>query len=188
MNQPVVDPAQALAVAAAVLLIELVVAAGLYVWTGIAFAKLFQRLSAEKWRAWVPFVNLAEVFALGGMSRWFVLLLLVPIVNLFGLYQFGVAAHRINRLFGRGVGMAVLAVFVPPLWATLLGFSRATPDPEHGRMDLPPVPGAALPQPPATGPLAEMPMPGQAPPAPVYDPSGAPAPAPWAAQGAVPPA
>ncbi|WP_127792336.1 DUF5684 domain-containing protein [Agromyces sp. LHK192] len=166
MTEPA-DAASALAFLLVVVVVELVIAAGIYVWIGISFSKLFQRLSAERWRAWVPLLNYAEVYALGGISRWMVLLLLVPIANLWGLYQFGVAAHRINALFGRGIGFAVLAVFLPPVWATILGFSKATPDPEHGRLDAAP---AAAPWPTATGPLSELPAPGA--PAPVYDPNG----------------
>ncbi|WP_394554658.1 DUF5684 domain-containing protein [Agromyces sp. MMS24-JH15] len=149
------DPAaaQALALLGVLLLVWSLIGVAVYIWTGIAFAKLFARLSAEPWRGWVPVLNVAEVFALAGMSRWTVLLLAVPVVSLYGLWRFGVAAHRIGALFGRGVGFAVLAVFVSPLWATLLAFSRVAPDHDRGRFE--PVPDASLGWL-ATGPLADL--------------------------------
>lgn len=128
---------------------------GGYVWTGIAFAKLFSRLSIQPWRGWVPVLNFAEVFALGGFPRWAALAYLVPGLNIVGVVLFTISAHRVGRLFGRGTGSTVIAAVLPPLWATLLGFSRTAPDLEHGRLDQAPVPfGTSYPTGPLAGPVA----------------------------------
>jgi hypothetical protein len=37
------------------------------------------------------------------------------------------AAHRVSLRLGRGIGMTVLAVICPPLWASVLGFARELP-------------------------------------------------------------
>ncbi|WP_350347823.1 DUF5684 domain-containing protein [Agromyces sp. G08B096] len=148
---PTPDTGSLAAMAIVLLFVYLLVGAGLYVWTGLAMSRLFARLSSEPWKGWVPFVNTAEVLALGGYSPWLVLLLVVPIANLVGVAFYAMAAHRINALFGRGVGMTVLAVLVPPLWATLLAWGRTAPDPERGRLATA-LGGQAAP----TGPLATV--------------------------------
>ncbi|UOE43962.1 DUF5684 domain-containing protein [Agromyces larvae] len=163
----------------ALILVELLFVAAWYVWTGLSFSRLFRRMSAEPWRGWVPVLNTAEVLALGGVSRWWVLLFAVPIANLYALFLYIVAANRVGRLFGKGAGMTVLAVLVPPLWATLLGWGKVAPDLEHGRFPSAPAPARVST---ATGPLATVAQPGApiggAPaawPADPYTPFGAPA-------------
>ena len=42
--------------------IVLVAWVGLYLWTGFALSRLFARTGGEPWKAWVPFLNEAEVF------------------------------------------------------------------------------------------------------------------------------
>ncbi|MDR5706934.1 DUF5684 domain-containing protein [Agromyces aerolatus] len=143
---------------------SLLIAAAVYVWTGLAMSRLFGRLSVEPWRGWVPLLNLAEILALGGSPRWIALLFLVPFANIYALVMFAIAAHRVNVLFGRGAGMTVLAVLVLPAWASVLAWGRDAPDPERGRLATA-VGRTAQP----TGPLAVPPEPV----APRHEPAGA---------------
>ncbi|QEO13995.1 FHA domain-containing protein [Agromyces intestinalis] len=151
----------------ALIAVELLFLAAWYVWTGLSFSRLFRRMSAEPWRGWVPVLNTAEVLALGGVSRWWVLLFAVPIANLYALFLYIVAANRVGRLFGKGAGMTVLAVLVPPLWATLLGWGKVAPDLEHGRLPAAPAPARVSA---ATGPLATV-QPGPVPAPPLGSPA-----------------
>ncbi|WP_084105104.1 DUF5684 domain-containing protein [Demequina sp. NBRC 110056] len=104
----------------------LVVGAICYVWYAWALSRLFPQIDADGWRGWVPIINEMTLFERGGVATWKVLLYFIPVVNLYALYlRFG-AASRIGRPWGRGSGFGVLAVLVPPVWATLLAFgSRA---------------------------------------------------------------
>jgi hypothetical protein len=99
-----------------------VLVVGVYLWYAAALAKLFPRLGAPAWRGWVPIVNEAEILGLGGYPRWTVVFLLVPIVSICGVVLRAVAAHRIGRRLDHGAGATVLAVLLPPVWASLLAW------------------------------------------------------------------
>lgn len=110
-----------------------VVGIGGYLWYAIALSKLFPRLDEKGWKGWVPILNEATILSLGGKPAWNVIFLLVPIVQIYGLYVKAVALHRINQRFGRGAGMTVLGLLVPPAWATVLAVGPL-PYPEGDRL------------------------------------------------------
>lgn len=113
--------------------IGLVIAIALYVWYAIALSRLFPRLGGESWKGWVPVLNEAEILARGGVPAWSVVFYFIPIVQLYGLYLKVTATHRINQQFGRGAGSTVLAILLPPVWATVLA-AGAPPYPEGDRL------------------------------------------------------
>ncbi|MEV7610653.1 DUF5684 domain-containing protein [Microbacterium sp. NPDC089320] len=104
-----------------------------YVWYALALSRLFPRIDGEGWKGWVPILNEAEILARGGVPAWSVVFYFIPIVQLYGIYLKVVATHRINRRFGRGAGMTVLAILLPPVWATVLAWG-APPYPEGDRL------------------------------------------------------
>ena len=95
-----------------------------YVWYALALSKLFPKLGGESWRGWVPVLNEMEILVRGGVPGWSVVYYFIPIVSLYGLYLKATAVHRINEQFGRGIGMTVLGVLLPPVWASILGWGR----------------------------------------------------------------
>ncbi|GAA3774721.1 hypothetical protein GCM10022240_28130 [Microbacterium kribbense] len=194
------DSAAAAAVSS--ILISLVFALALYVWTALALQAVFRKSGEQGWKAWVPFYNIATLLRLGGFSEWLVLLILVPGVGAAALFVLEViACHRINRGFGFGAGMTVLAALLFPVWASVVGWGSSRwvgPVPGGARAVGPMRTGA--PRPPAHAASAQaqaqalgwyQSSPGAAPtpipPAPGFAPSGfAPAPGP-APQGLLPP-
>lgn len=128
--------------------VGLLIGIAVYVWYALALSRLFPRIDGEGWKGWVPVLNEAEILARGGVPAWSVVFYFIPLVQLYGLYLKVVATHRINRRFGRGAGMTVLAILLPPVWATVLAWGAA-PYPEGDRLDaLQPGP-RRTPQPPA---------------------------------------
>ncbi|KYJ98022.1 DUF5684 domain-containing protein [Microbacterium sp. CH1] len=111
----------------------LLVGLAVYVWYAFALSRLFPRIDGEGWKGWVPVLNEAEILARGGVPAWSVVFYFIPIVQLYGLYLKVVATHRINRRFGRSAGMTVLAILLPPVWATVLAWGPA-PYPEGDRL------------------------------------------------------
>lgn len=111
----------------------LLIGIAIYVWYAWALSRLFPRLDGEGWKGWVPVLNEAEILARGGVPAWSVVFYFIPLVQLYGLYLKVVATHRINRRFGRGAGMTVLAILLPPVWATVLAWGAA-PYPEGERL------------------------------------------------------
>ncbi|WP_353987297.1 DUF5684 domain-containing protein [Ruicaihuangia caeni] len=108
-------------------LITLGVLIALYVWSSLALSRLFAKLGEPGWKAWVPFLNTAVLFQLGGFSWLWVLTQVFPLVNLVGLVVLAIAVHRVNGRFGKGAGHTVLALLLFPVWASVLGFGGASP-------------------------------------------------------------
>lgn len=113
--------------------VGVLVGLAVYVWYALALSRLFPRIDGEGWKGWVPVLNEAEILARGGVPAWSVVFYFIPIVQLYGIYLKVVATHRINRRFGRGAGMTVLAILLPPVWATVLAWG-APPYPEGERL------------------------------------------------------
>jgi hypothetical protein len=109
---------------AAGLLVAAALGLALWIWYAAALSKLFARLGVEGWKGWAPVLNEAEILSLGGKPAWGVVFFFIPVVQLYGLYLKIVAAHRINRRFRHGGGFTLLAIVLPPLWATLLAGGR----------------------------------------------------------------
>ncbi|MFF2271997.1 DUF5684 domain-containing protein [Agromyces sp. NPDC058136] len=100
----------------------LLVWAGIYLWTGFAGARLFARTGGEPWKAWVPFVSEAEVFARGGKPAYSLVYCFIPVVAIYGLVVRIAAVHRINRRFGLGAGATALGIVLPPIWMSVLAW------------------------------------------------------------------
>lgn len=117
------------------LLIVFLFTAGLYVWVSLAHAALFRKLGEEGWKGWVPIYNTFVLFQLGGVNMLWAIALYLPLVSIVGFVFFVIAAHGINKRFGKGVGFTILAVLAQPIWASILGWSSARPvagDPSVG--------------------------------------------------------
>lgn len=114
------------------------VAIGVYVWYALALSKLFPRLGGEGWKGWVPILNESEILARGGVPAWSVVFYFIPLVNLYGLYLKIVATHRINVSRGRGAGSTVLAILLPPVWATVLAWGPEAGSGRQGVQMTPP--------------------------------------------------
>src|SRR5690606_25442537 len=61
------------------------------------------------------------ILTLGGIPAYSIVFAFIPFVNFYFLYLHIMAVHRIGARFGRGAGMTVMGVLLPPLWATLVG-------------------------------------------------------------------
>lgn len=97
-----------------------------YLWVAASLSAVFRKAGEEPWQAWVPILNLVVLFRLGGMSGWFLLLALVPVLGQLALIVVSVIVYlRVSRSFGYGVGMTVLAVLLLPVWSSILGWGSA---------------------------------------------------------------
>lgn len=109
-------------------LVSLVPSLLVYVWGALALSRVYAKLGIEGWKAWIPVYNVAVLFIIGGLSPWLLLLYLIPFFGQIFVYvAFITAAHRVNVMFGQGVGMTVLAALLFPVWASVLGFGSARP-------------------------------------------------------------
>lgn len=140
------DSTVALTIVIVVAVFGVIVAAGWHIWYALGLSRVFAQHETDTWRAWVPFMNDAEVLRLGRVDPVKVALFLVPIVNVYALVLKGIAARRLDAEAGRGVGSTVLAVILPPVWAMLAAQTRA-PAPVAAPVEAAPAPGVAFPTP-----------------------------------------
>ncbi|MFI8631555.1 FHA domain-containing protein [Microbacterium sp. NPDC077663] len=56
--------------------VQLILAAGLYVWTALALAAVFRKVDRPAARAWIPVLNLWTLFEVAGMKGWWALVLI----------------------------------------------------------------------------------------------------------------
>jgi hypothetical protein len=113
----------ALGVLAVQLVIAVVYLAG--VW------KVFTKANRAGWAAIVPIYNLYVMLEIGDNKWWWLLVLLVPLIQLYALYKIhaGVA-----RSFGKGVGFALGLTFLGMIFFPLLGFGDYSyTDPTRGQ-------------------------------------------------------
>ncbi|MCK6079120.1 FHA domain-containing protein [Microbacterium sp. EYE_5] len=125
-------------------LLAFILSVAVYVWIALALSATFRKMGEEPWRAWVPFLNVATILRWGGLSPWLVLFALVPGVGPIAVWVLVViAVNRINPGFGYGTGLTVLAAFLFPVWATLVGFGPAQWRGARPARPVPAAPGTA---------------------------------------------
>lgn len=80
---------------------------------------VFEKADYAGWKAIIPIYNLYVMLKIGENAWWWLVLLLVPVVNIYALYKIhaGVA-----RAFGRGIGFGLGLTFLGILFFPLLGF------------------------------------------------------------------
>ncbi len=102
-----------------------VVALALTVVAIVAQWKMFEKAGEPGWGCIIPIYNFYLMCKIGGKPGWWVLLMLVPIVQIvvLVLVLLGVA-----KGFGKGTGFAVGMIVLPFVFFCLLGFGDATYD------------------------------------------------------------
>lgn len=98
---------------------------GLLVWllTTAGLWTMFVKAGQPGWAAVIPIYNLYVLFKIAGKSFWWLLLLLVPVVNLVVLFLVTMAvATRFGKGFLFGLGM----LFLPFVFYPMLGFGSST--------------------------------------------------------------
>jgi hypothetical protein len=119
-----------LGIYAVVFTIALVFAAIHYVVLAIGLSAVFRKAGVEPWKAWVPFYNTFVWLQLGGQSGHWLWLSFVggSIVTSVFLY---IGMFRTGIAFGKSTGFLVLGIFLPFVWALILGFGKDEYHPER---------------------------------------------------------
>jgi hypothetical protein len=100
-----------------------VVALALYALVIAGWWKIFEKAGEEGWKAIVPIWNVIVLLRIVGREWWWVLLALIPLV---GFVIWIIVALDLAKRFGRGTGFATGLVFLPFVFALILGFGSAT--------------------------------------------------------------
>jgi hypothetical protein len=91
--------------------------------TLIGMWKVFVKAGQPGWGCIIPIYNIYCLVKIAGKERWWLLLYLIPLVNIIAaiLVTLGVA-----RNFGKGGGFAAGLIFLPFIFYLILGFGDAT--------------------------------------------------------------
>lgn len=84
--------------------------------------KVYAKAGVPGWLALIPIVNVFGLLQVVRRPLWWFFLLLVPIVNLVVLV---VVLWDLAKAFGRGLGMALVLLFLTPIGYLVLGFGSA---------------------------------------------------------------
>jgi len=103
------------------LAIGLTLALALYIVNAFALMSLFRKVGVAPWIGWVPYYNTWTVLELGGQPGPLALLSLAPYGSYAVLVFLAIAHHRTGIGFRKDTGWVVLAIFLPFVWAFLLG-------------------------------------------------------------------
>lgn len=85
-----------------------------------ALWKVFTKASRPGWAAVIPLYNTYTMLKVVGRSGWWLLLLVIPFVNLVAA---AVVVYDLARSFGKGGGFAIGLFFLSFIFIPILGFS-----------------------------------------------------------------
>lgn len=120
--QDELPPGAAAAAGGAALLINCV-SLILTIITIVGMWKLFVKADKPGWAAIVPIYNVIVLLEIVGRPLWWIILLLIPLVNLVILIMVTV---DLAKSFGQGVGYAIGLLLLPFIFYPMLGFGDAT--------------------------------------------------------------
>jgi len=142
----------------------------------IAYWKVFTKAGEAGWQSLIPIWNVMVILKIAGRPMWWILLMLIPLVNLVVL---AIVYLDIAKAFGFGIGFALGLIFLSPIFWLILGFGGSqyigaggagmtmTPPPSYAPPQpvappapvaepVPPVAPVAAPVPPAAEPIAPV--------------------------------
>ena len=85
--------------------------------------RMFTKAGEDGWKAIIPIYDFLVLLKIIGREWWWLLLSLIPIVN---IVVWVVVSLDLAKSFGRGVGFAIGLIFLPFIFAPILGFGSAT--------------------------------------------------------------
>jgi Family of unknown function (DUF5684) len=88
-----------------------------------AYWRIFTKAGEAGWKVLIPIYNTLVLLKIIGREWWWILLLLIPIVNIVILF---IVCIDLAKSFGHGAGFGVGLVFLPFIFALILGFGSDT--------------------------------------------------------------
>lgn len=84
--------------------------------------KVYTKAGQPGWAAIIPIYNIIVFLRIVRRPIWWILLLLIPIVN---VVTYIVIEYELAKSFGKGVGFTILLIFLPFIGYPILGFGDA---------------------------------------------------------------
>jgi len=92
----------------------------------IGMWKMFSKAGKPGWASIIPIYNCIVLLEIVGKPIWWILLLMIPLVNFVIAIILNLA---LAERFGKGGGFAVGLIFLPFIFIPMLGFGSATYQP-----------------------------------------------------------
>ena len=84
-----------------------------------AFWKIYTKAGEPGWACIIPIYNLIVLLRIVGKPTWWIVLLIIPIVNIVVLIML---MHSLSKSFGKGVGFTIGLVVLGVVCYPILGF------------------------------------------------------------------
>jgi len=85
----------------------------------IAEWRIFEKGGQPGWAVLIPIYNLYVLLKMVGRPGWWLLLMLIPIVNFIVAI---IVLNDLSKSFGQGVGFTLGLIFLSPIFILMLGF------------------------------------------------------------------
>jgi len=87
-----------------------------------AMWKIFVKAGKPGWAAIIPIYNLVVLLEIAGKPIWWIVLMLIPIVN---LVVFIIVLVSVAKSFGKGAGFGIGMLLLPPVFYPMLAWGDA---------------------------------------------------------------
>lgn len=101
-----------------------------YVVMALALWTFFRKVGVKPWIAWVPFYNTWTWLEVGGQRGWIALLSIIPYGNIVTAVFLYIGMYRTGFAFRKPPAFVVLGIFLPFVWAFILGSRSEQYQPE----------------------------------------------------------
>lgn len=103
---------------------------GMYILSALIYQSIYRKAGhSDPWLAWIPIANMVPLFQLGGISAWWLLLLLVPFVNWIVPILAIICLWRVFKIAGYNGALSLLTLL--PIVGTIMLMFVAWEKPEY---------------------------------------------------------
>ena len=88
----------------------------------VSLWKIYQKASRPGWASLVPIYNVVVLLQIAGKPAWWIILLLIPLVNIVTSF---IAYIALAKAFGKGAGFGVGLVLLCVIFFPILAFGDA---------------------------------------------------------------
>lgn len=131
-----VSPAAGAAVMTAVLLVCIIGFLVIYAVVAFFLSRVFKKAGVESWKAWVPVYNTWVTYELGGQAGWWVILSLIPVVNIVAAVFLYIAMYNVGLKLNKSGAFVLWAIFLPLVWYIWLALDKSRWNPTVGAPSL----------------------------------------------------
>ena len=92
----------------------------------VCYWKIFTKAGKPGWTAIIPIVNYVVLLNIGGLSGWWLLVGLIPGVDIIFILIFSLVVYwNLGKAFGKSVGFRLGLMFLTPIFLIILAFGNS---------------------------------------------------------------